>query len=80
MASRMRRTITLIEAVVLASLVGIVTAFAVPRFTRLANGVRASEVTALGAKLRHAAQTAHAQSLAPGSHLSAVGWAGKPSA
>jgi type II secretory pathway pseudopilin PulG len=61
MLSRMRRTITLsrsssrssgftlIEAVVLASLIGIVAAFAVPRFTGLRNGVRASEVTALGA-------------------------------
>jgi hypothetical protein len=37
------------RAVVLASLIGIVAAFAVPRFTGLRNGVRASEVTALGA-------------------------------
>jgi MSHA pilin protein MshA len=68
---------TLIEAVVLASLVGIVAAFAVPRFTRLGSGVRASEVTALGAKLRGAAQTAHAQFLAPGPHLLGVTMGGK---
>jgi MSHA pilin protein MshA len=68
---------TLVEAVVLASLVGIVTAFAVPRFTRLGSGVRASEVTALGAKLRHAAQAAHAQFLAPGAHLSVITMGGK---
>jgi type II secretory pathway pseudopilin PulG len=68
---------TFIEAVVVASLVGIVTAFAVPHFTRLANSVRAAEVTALGANLRHAAQTAHAQFLAPGGHLSAITMGGK---
>jgi MSHA pilin protein MshA len=68
---------TLIEAVVLASLVGIVAAFAVPRFTRLANNVRASEVIALGANLRSAAQAAHAQFLAPGVHLSAITLDGK---
>jgi type II secretory pathway pseudopilin PulG len=84
----MRRTITpstsssrssgfLIEAVVLASLVGIVASFALPRFTRLGSSVRASEVTALGAKLRSAAQAAHAQYLTPGSHLSSITMDGK---
>jgi MSHA pilin protein MshA len=68
---------TLIEGVVLASLVGIVAAFAVPHFTRLANSVRAAEVTALGANLRHAALAAHAQFLAPGTHLSAITMGGK---
>jgi MSHA pilin protein MshA len=68
---------TLIEAVVLASLVGIVAALAVPRFTRLGSGVRASQVTALGAKLRSAAQTAHAQFLAPVPHLLGVTMGGK---
>jgi MSHA pilin protein MshA len=68
---------TLIEGVVLASLVGIAAAFAVPRFTRLANNVRASEVITLGANLRSAAQAAHAQFLAPGAHLSAITLDGK---
>lgn len=89
MVSRMRRTIipitspsrssgfTLIEGVVLASLAGIVAAFAVPHFTHLANSVRASEVTALGANLRNAALTAHAQSLTPGAPLSATTIGGK---
>jgi MSHA pilin protein MshA len=89
MVFRMRRIITpstslarnsgftLIEAVVLASLVGIVAAFAVPRFTRLANNVRASEVIALGANLRSASKAAHAQFLAPGAHLSAITLDGK---
>jgi MSHA pilin protein MshA len=84
----MRRTMTshtsssrssgfLVEAVVLASLVGIFAAFAVPHFTRLANSARAVEVTALGANLRHAAQSAHAQFLAPGVHPSAITMGGK---
>jgi len=68
---------TLIEVVVLTSLIGIVAAFAVPRYTRLANTVRASEVTALGAKLRQAALTAHAQVLVPGPLLSAITMGGK---
>jgi MSHA pilin protein MshA len=63
--------------VVLASLVGIVAAFAVPRFTGLRNGVRASEVTALGANLRSAAQAAHTQFLAPGSPFLGVTMGGK---
>jgi len=68
---------TLIDTVVLTSLVGIVAAFAVPHFTRLANSVRAAEVITLGARLRHAAQSANAQSLVPGSHVSAVTMGGK---
>jgi MSHA pilin protein MshA len=89
MIFRMRRNITLstpsarssgftlIEMVVLTSLIGIVAAFAVPRYTRLANSVRASEVTALGANLRQAALTAHAQFLIPGPQPSAITMAGK---
>ena len=89
MIFRMRRNITpstssarssgftLIEVVVLTSLVGIVAAFAVPHYTRLANSVRASEVTALGANLRQAALTAHAQFLVPGPQLSAITMGGK---
>jgi MSHA pilin protein MshA len=66
---------SLIESVVLVSLVGIVTAFAVPRYTRLANSARASEVTALGAKLRKAAQLAHAQYVESGARAgSAIIW------
>jgi MSHA pilin protein MshA len=62
---------------VLARLVGIVAAFAVPRFTGLRNGVRASAVTTLGANLRSAAQAAHAQFLAPGSPLLGVTMGGE---
>jgi len=68
---------SLIEAVVIVSLVGIVAAFAVPRFTRVANYARASEVVGLSANLRNAAQVAHVQFLASGAHLSAAILEGK---
>jgi type II secretory pathway pseudopilin PulG len=68
---------SLAEVVVMISLVGIASAFAVPRFTTLANRARASEVVALGASLRTAAQTAHAQYVASGATLSATIFEGK---
>ena len=71
------RGFTLIEAVVAASLAGIVAAFAVPSFTRVGNEARASEVMALGTHLQTAAQTAHARFLASGSRLSVTTIAGK---
>jgi MSHA pilin protein MshA len=61
--------VSLIEGVVVISLVGIISAFAVPRFTRLANAARSSEVQALGIYLQKAVESAHAQYLAAGSHL-----------
>jgi MSHA pilin protein MshA len=66
------RGFTLIETVVVVSLLGIVAAFAVPNFTRIGNQARTSEVIALSAHLQSAAQTAHARFLASGSHLSAT--------
>jgi MSHA pilin protein MshA len=68
---------TLVEAVVLMSLVGIVAAFSVPKFTRLGNEARTSEVQALGASLQQAAQTTHAHVVASGSHLSTIMIAGR---
>jgi MSHA pilin protein MshA len=68
---------SLIEGVVLVSLVGIVTAFAVPRFTRLANSARASEMVALGANLRTAAELAHAQYVQSGARAKNVTMLGK---
>jgi MSHA pilin protein MshA len=67
----------LVELVIAVSLLGIASAFAVPRFTHLANDARASEVVALSANLRHTAQAAHAQFLAAGAHLSASTIEGK---
>jgi MSHA pilin protein MshA len=68
---------SLVEVVIAVSLFGIVSAFALPRFTRLANDARASEVVALSANLRHTAQAAHAQFLAAGAHLAASTIEGK---
>jgi MSHA pilin protein MshA len=68
---------SLIEAVVIVSLLGIVAAFAIPRFTRVANYARATEVLGLSANLRNAAQVAHRQFLASGAHLLATTIEGK---
>lgn len=64
--------ISLVDLVVVISLVGILIAFAIPRFTHLGNDVRASEVVALSVNLRRAAEVAHAQYLRSGSTLSSA--------
>jgi MSHA pilin protein MshA len=68
---------SLVEIVVVLTLVGMATAFAVPRFTSLGNRTRASEVVALSANLRDAAQLAHAQYVASGSTLATAKLQGK---
>ena len=68
---------SLIELVVMFSLVGMVSAFAIPRFTRLANEARASQVVALSGVLRGAAKSAHGQYIASGAMLTAATWEGK---
>jgi type II secretory pathway pseudopilin PulG len=67
-----QRGFSLVEAVVLVCLMGILIAFALPRFTRVAHSARASEVVALTASLRHAAEAAHVQYLATGERHSSV--------
>jgi type II secretory pathway pseudopilin PulG len=67
-----QRGFSLVEAVVLVCLMGILIAFALPRFTRVAHSARASEVVALAASLRHAAEAAHVQYLATGERRSTV--------
>ena len=66
------RGISLVELVVVITLVGILAAFAIPRFTHLQNDVRSSEVVVLSVKLRGAAAEAHAQYLGSGSTLSSA--------
>jgi type II secretory pathway pseudopilin PulG len=68
---------SLVEIVVVVTLVGMATAFAVPRFTSLANRTRSSEVVALSTNLRDAAQVAHAQFIQSGSTLAAAKLKGK---
>jgi type II secretory pathway pseudopilin PulG len=68
---------SLVEIVVVVTLVSMGTAFAVPRFTSLANRARASEVLALSAGLRDATQVAHNQFVASGSNLLAAKLKGK---
>jgi MSHA pilin protein MshA len=57
---------SLTEFVVAVTLIGILAAFAIPRFTHLANHARASEVVGLSTNLREAARLAHSQYLASG--------------
>jgi type II secretory pathway pseudopilin PulG len=67
----------LAHVVVAVSLTGIIASFSVPRFTRLANQARATQVIALGDHLRNAAEAAHSQYLASGatiSHATMAGW------
>jgi MSHA pilin protein MshA len=68
---------SLVEVVVMVTLLGMGAAFAVPRFTSLANRTRASEVLALSNELRSVAEAAHSQFVAAGSHLSAASLKGK---
>jgi MSHA pilin protein MshA len=69
--SRSKR-ISLVEPVVVVTLLGLLCSFAIPRFTHLQNVVRASEVVALSVNLRSAAAVAHAQYLEPGARLSSA--------
>jgi MSHA pilin protein MshA len=66
-----------VELVVIVTMIGIVAAFAIPRFTHLQNDVRTSEVVALSADLRRAAETAHAQYVKSGATPLAVAVEGK---
>src|SRR5260370_42706818 len=50
---------SLVELVVVVTMLGVFSSFAVPRFTRLENHARASEVVALSVKLRSVAAAAN---------------------
>jgi MSHA pilin protein MshA len=63
---------SLIELVVVITIVGILASFAVPRFAPVASDVRASEVVALSVNLRNAAAAAHEQYVRSGSTLSSA--------
>lgn len=57
---------TLIELVVVITILGILSAFAIPRFTALGSSARVASIGALGGSLQSAAALAHAQYLASG--------------
>jgi len=57
---------TLIELVVVITILGILAAFAIPRFTQLDSQARIAAVSSLGGSLQSAAALAHAQYLASG--------------
>jgi len=63
---------TLIELVVVITILGILSAFAIPRFTALGSSARAASIGALGGSLQSAAALAHAQYLPSGTSPSVV--------
>jgi MSHA pilin protein MshA len=63
---------TLIELVVVITILGILSAFAIPRFTALGTSARIASIGALGGSLQSAAALAHAQYLATGSSPTSV--------
>jgi Tfp pilus assembly protein FimT len=71
------RGFSLVEIVVMVTLLGIAVAFAVARFTSLGNRVRASAVLALSKELRIAVEATHSQFVAGGSHLGVATLKGK---
>lgn len=71
------RGYSLIDIFILSSLIGVVSAFAIPRYTRVGNEARATQVLALNGILREAAENAHAQYVASGGALRAATLQGK---
>jgi MSHA pilin protein MshA len=63
---------SLTEVVVAVTLIGILAAFAIPRFTHLANHARASEVVGLSTNLREAARLAHSEYLVSGKNAAST--------
>jgi MSHA pilin protein MshA len=57
---------TLIELVVVITILGILAAFAIPKFTQLDTQARIAAISSLGGSLQSAAALAHAQYLASG--------------
>ena len=63
---------TLIELVVVITILGILAAFAVPRFTSLSSSARVAAISSFAGSLQSAAALAHAQYLASGNSPSTI--------
>jgi MSHA pilin protein MshA len=68
----LQKGFTLIELVVVITILGILAAFAIPRFASLDSSARVSAITALAGSLRSASALAHAEYLAAGTTPSSV--------
>jgi MSHA pilin protein MshA len=67
---------TLIELVVVITILGILAAFAVPRFTSLSSSARVAAISSFAGSLQSAAALAHAQYLASGNSPSSISMEG----